>query len=85
MSSLQTADVGSLILILRQRTLMAKRMRKARKEGDHGLAKRLANKLYNDLNAPDLMHECQSHESHEDSHEEEHHHDLDLLNPNEKA
>ena len=53
---------------------MAKRMRKARKDGDQGLAKRLENKLYNDLDAPDLMHECQSHESHDHSHDEEHHH-----------
>ena len=66
---------------------MAKRMRKASKDNDHGLAKRLANKLYNDLDAPDLMHECQSHESHDDSHEEEHHHhqDLEQFNSKEKA
>ena len=43
---------------------MAKCMRQASKDGDHGLAKRIANKLYTDLNAPDIMNECKEFHDH---------------------
>ena len=43
---------------------MAKCMRQATKDGDHGLAKKIANKLYTDLNAPDLIHECKEYHDH---------------------
>ena len=72
---------------------MAKCMRQASKDGDHGLAKRIANKLYTDLNAPDLMHECKEFHDHCHSEQnsssiidhEEIQKDLDEINQKERA